>query len=85
MKREHIEKATAVMNGIKLYKQELWHKPEELPKKNSLLLVEDEREGHFSIYKIVWQDWKEMVRDYSVRRWCYIEDLLPDAVIHSEL
>lgn len=56
----------------------VWHSPDEHPEINVFLLAEDERKGHYSIYKLKEQDWNNMVNDFNVIRWAYISDLIPN-------
>ena len=59
-------------------KQELWHHAAEEPKKGAPLLGID-ADG-VSLYKWVDQEptWNEFCYNSTLKKWCYIGDILPD-------
>lgn len=68
----------AFMDGANWRIDSLWHDASENPEMYKYLLVEDEFKNHFSIYKLVGQDWKDMVYHFHIFRWAYVEDLMPE-------
>lgn len=66
------------IDGAEWHINSVWNNPRKEPERGKYLLVEDEEMGHYSVYKLVDQDWKVLVVTFNIIRWAYIEDLTPN-------
>ncbi len=85
----HDEEQFACMDGfeaganlaIQEFKKSLWHDASEEPEKNKLIIEEylDEFGYNYEIDCTTYscRTWVEMVKVYGIRKWCYIDDILP--------
>lgn len=72
------DKIKSFKNGIKWFRQELWHLPTETPDMFKDVLIHQflGDEVNFKIYSLRPNDnWKEYYRKNDVITWCYITDL----------
>lgn len=56
----------------------VWHKPEEVPKTDELLITVRNRQVAFCRIKSG-EDWDKTVEFYGITTWSYFKDLRPDA------
>ena len=66
--------------GINWFKQSIWHDASEVPEEDKIVITEYEDCAGVS-YEIDCNDgvndWGENVKNYNIKRWCCISDLLP--------
>lgn len=76
--KEHIADMKAdFLSGAQWRINSVWHKAEDLPKNNKMLIAIDKDErpllcGPFN------KDWKDTVRYFGITIWAYVEDLIPN-------
>lgn len=87
-KRLNDPSMTFLVDGAEWYRNNVWHDPKEMAVDDKDFLAEWEYGGNraFTVWRFPYhvftkpkKDWKIFVSEYNVKRWCYIEDLLPDA------
>ena len=68
--------------AIDEFLKDLWHPANEKPKDNKALFVQYHQLGRkdpwyitLNLCKIT--NWRDTVADFLIKRWCYIDDLLP--------
>ena len=71
-------------DAIEWFKKALWHDASETPEEGEQILytateggkiVDVMRVTTIALYDFI--PWNEVVRDFNISKWCYIEDLLP--------
>lgn len=56
----------------------VWHKPEEVPEADRDIIVKSYKEYQtWVLSKYLLPDWKDLLEDYKVTCWAYIDDLIP--------
>lgn len=61
---------------VSWYKSLIWHDISEEPNRDMLILFQL-NEQSFRADFFYFKDWEKMVNRYSIKRWAYIEDLIP--------
>ena len=78
---ENIVADKAFANGVKWFKQSIWHDASERPQGLTAILYQwHDEEGSMDVgIDGVFDDleWKHFVEINRIDKWCYIEDLLP--------
>lgn len=75
---------TAFAAGVEWFKKALWHDASEIPEEGEQILYTATEGGEIVDVKVTttalyaFIPWSEVVRDFNISRWCYIEDLLPN-------
>ena len=68
------------IKGINWFKQSIWHDASEVPEEDKIVITKYEDCAGVS-YGIDSNDgvndWGENVKNYNIKRWCCISDLLP--------
>lgn len=73
----------AFKEGIEWFKKALWHDTSETPEEGKQILYTATEGGEIVDVKVTttalydFIPWNEVVRDFNISKWCYIEDLLP--------
>ena len=79
--REEVCRASFV-NGVKWYKEAIWHDASEKPQGSAAILYlwHDEQGGMDVGIDGVFDDldWKKFVEYNKITKWCYINDILPE-------
>lgn len=73
----------AFKRGVDWFKKALWHDTSEKPEEGKQILYTATEGGEIvdvkvtttALYDLI--PWNEVVRDFNISKWCYIEDLLP--------
>lgn len=71
-------------DGVEWFKKTLWHDTSETPKEGEQILYTATEGGEIVDVKVTttalydFIPWNEVVRDFNISKWCYIEDLLPN-------
>lgn len=71
-------------DAIDWFKKALWHDTSETPKEGEQILYTATEGGEIVDVKVTttalydFIPWNEVVRDFNISKWCYIEDLLPN-------
>ena len=73
----------AFERGVDWFKKALWHDTSETPEEGKQILYTATEGGEIvdvkvtttALYDLI--PWNEVVRDFNISKWCYIEDLLP--------
>lgn len=74
----------AFKRGVDWFKKALWHDTSETPKEGEQILYTATEGGEIVDVKVTttalydFIPWNEVVRDFNISKWCYIEDLLPN-------
>lgn len=74
---------TAFAAGVEWFKKALWHDVSEIPEEGEQILYTATEGGEIVDVKVTttalydFTPWNEVVRDFNISKWCYIEDLLP--------
>lgn len=74
----------AFERGVYWFKKALWHEASETPKEGEQILYTATEGGEIVDVKVTttalydFIPWNEVVRDFNISKWCYIEDLLPN-------
>lgn len=71
----------AFREGQLWFKDNLWHKPEEIPEANTTILYEyppnAESKLCYATMEVIWREYySQYIAEYPIRRWCYINDLI---------
>ena len=74
---------TAFAAGVEWFKKALWHDASVKPEEGEQILYTDTEGGEIvdvnvtttALYDFI--PWNEVVRDFNISKWCYIDDLLP--------
>lgn len=72
----------AFERGVDWFKKALWHDTSETPKEGEQILYTATEGGEIVDVKVTttalydFIPWNEVVRDFNISKWCYIEDLL---------
>ena len=78
--REEVCRASFA-NGVKWFKQAIWHDISEEPELNKKLVVQYTNYMGDIDYEVDTNDslisWEDWVMSYRIFKWCYIEDILP--------
>ena len=69
--------------GVEWFKKALWHDASVKPEEGEQILYTDTEGGEIvdvnvtttALYDFI--PWNEVVRDFNISKWCYIDDLLP--------
>ena len=76
---------TAFAAGVEWFKKALWHDASEIPEEREQILYTATEGGEIvDVMKVTtialydFLPWNEVVRDFNISKWCYIEDLLPN-------
>lgn len=75
---------TAFAAGVEWFKKALWHDASEIPEEGEQILYTATEGGEIVDVKVTttalyaFIPWSEVVRDFNISKWCYIEDLLPE-------
>lgn len=70
-------------DGVDWFKKALWHDASEIPEEGEQILYTATEGGEIVDVKVTttalyaFIPWSEVVRDFNISKWCYIEDLLP--------
>lgn len=73
----------AFERGVDWFKKALWHDTSETPEEGKQILYTATEGGEIVDVKVTttalydFIPWNEVVRDFNISKWCYIEDLLP--------
>ena len=70
-------------DAIDWFKKAIWHDVSEIPEEGEQILYAATEGGEIvdvkvtttALYDLI--PWNEVVRDFNISKWCYIEDLLP--------
>lgn len=69
-------------DAIDWFKKAIWHDVSEMPEEGEQILYIVTEGGEIvdvmkvtALYDFI--PWNEVVRDFNISKWCYIEDLLP--------
>lgn len=79
-----LAKQMAFERGVYWFKKALWHEASETPKEGEQILYTATEGGEIVDVKVTttalydFIPWNEVVRDFNISKWCYIEDLLPN-------
>lgn len=73
----------AFKEGVEWFKHAIWHDTSETPEEGKQILYTATEGGEIvdvkvtttALYDLI--PWNEVVRDFNISKWCYIEDLLP--------
>lgn len=74
----------AFKRGVDWFKKALWHDTSETPEEGKQILYTATEGGEIVDVKVTttalydFIPWNEVVRDFNISKWCYIEDLLPN-------
>lgn len=74
----------AFERGVYWFKKALWHEASKTPKEGEQILYTATEGGEIVDVKVTttalydFIPWNEVVRDFNISKWCYIEDLLPN-------
>lgn len=74
----------AFKRGVDWFKKALWHDTSETPEEGKQILYTATEGGEIVDVKVTttalydFIPWNEVVRDFKISKWCYIEDLLPE-------
>lgn len=74
----------AFKRGVDWFKKALWHDTSETPEEGKQILYTATEGGEIVDVKVTttalydFIPWNEVVRDFNISKWCYIEDLLPE-------
>lgn len=74
----------AFKRGVDWFKKALWHDTSETPEEGKQILYTATEGGEIVDVKVTttalydFIPWNEVVRDFNLSKWCYIEDLLPN-------
>ena len=60
-------------DAIDWFKKALWHDASEIPEEGEQIV--DVKVTTTALYDFI--PWNEVVRDFNISKWCYIDDLLP--------
>ena len=72
-------------DAIDWFKKAIWHEASETPEEGEQILYTATEGGEIvdvmkvttiALYDFI--PWNEVVRDFNISKWCYIEDLLPN-------
>lgn len=78
--REEVCRASFA-NGVKWFKEAIWHDASEEPELNKKLIVQYTNYMGDIDYEVDINDsllWKDWVMSYRIFKWCYIEDILSE-------
>lgn len=79
--KDRICAKTGFLNGVKWFKNVLWHDISEEPELNKKLIVQYTNYMGDIDYEVDTNDslisWKDWVISYRFSKWCYIDDILP--------
>ena len=70
-------------DAIDWFKKAIWHDVSEIPEEGEQILYTATEGGEIVDVKVTttalydFIPWNEVVRDFNISKWCYIEDLLP--------
>lgn len=70
-------------DSVEWFKKALWHDTSETPEEGKQILYTATEGGEIVDVKVTttalydFIPWNEVVRDFNISKWCYIEDLLP--------
>ncbi len=73
----------AFKDGVDWFKKALWHDASEIPEEGEQILYTATEGGEIVDVKVTttalydFIPWNEVVRDFNISKWCYVEDLLP--------
>lgn len=70
----------AFANGVKWFKQAIWHEAKEEPEEHKFIVTQWLHEGEICYETDRKQpkvDWLNHVTENNIIQWCYTEDLLP--------
>lgn len=76
---ENIVAEKAFANGVKWFKEAIWHKAKEEPEEHKFIITQWLHEGEICYEADRTQpkvDWQNHVVENNIIKWCYIEDLL---------
>lgn len=71
-------------DGVEWFKKALWHDASVKPEEGEQILYTATEGGEIVDVKVTttalydFIPWNEVVRDFNISKWCYIEDLLPN-------
>lgn len=73
----------AFEKGVDWFKHAIWHDTSDTPEEGKQILYTATEGGEIvdvkvtttALYDLI--PWNEVVRDFNISKWCYIEDLLP--------
>lgn len=71
-------------DGVEWFKKALWHDTGETPEEGKQILYTATEGGEIVDVKVTttalydFIPWNEVVRNFNISKWCYIEDLLPN-------
>nr|DAQ20110.1 MAG TPA: hypothetical protein [Caudoviricetes sp.] len=74
----------AFKRGVDWFKKALWHDTSETPEEGKQILYTATEGGEIVDVKVTttalydFIPWNEVVRNFNISKWCYIEDLLPN-------
>lgn len=74
----------AFNDAIGWFKKALWHDTSETPEEGKQILYTATEGGEIVDVKVTttalydFIPWNEVVRNFNISKWCYIEDLLPN-------
>lgn len=74
----------AFERGVDWFKKALWHDTSETPEEGKQILYTATEGGEIVDVKVTttalydFIPWNEVVRNFNISKWCYIEDLLPN-------
>lgn len=74
----------AFKEGVKWFKHAIWHDTSETPEEGKQILYTATEGGEIVDVKVTttalydFIPWNEVVRNFNISKWCYIEDLLPN-------
>lgn len=74
--REEVCRASFA-NGVKWFKQAIWHDISEEPKENERIITEFRDNGVSYELDIPYDNWECYCAFNDILRWCYLSDLLP--------
>lgn len=70
-------------DGVEWFKKALWHDASETPEEGKQILYTATEGGEIVDVKVTttalydFIPWNEVVRNFNISKWCYINDLLP--------
>lgn len=74
----------AFERGVYWFKHAIWHEASVKPEEGKQILYTATEGGEIVDVKVTttalydFIPWNEVVRDFNISKWCYIEDLLPN-------
>lgn len=79
----------AFMDGAQWHINSVWHDAEEEPKQNAwfiaqMVMYRKDKKSLFDTFirrsddSPYWNDWKNWRKGFNIKRWAYIDDLLPE-------